>query len=147
MAWVFLTDRDAASAFVEHEWQGIVATARDSGAGDVVQKAIDRTVARVRGYIQSCDQNQLGQAGTIPEELVSTALALLIEDLATNIPASGITLDEGRQRRISEAKAELKMVASCDLKVSIPTNPDTNSPGPDFGLYGGEEYVDFNLIR
>jgi hypothetical protein len=147
MAWNFLTDKDAASAFAEWEWQAISATARDSGAGDVVQKSIDRTVSRVRAYVRSCDRNQLGPAGTIPDEIHSAALALLMEDLATNLPASGVTLDDGRQRRISEAKAELKMIASCELDIEQPTTPATNSPAPDEGQYGGSEYYSFDSIR
>ena len=147
MAWNFLTDKDAASAFVEWEWQAISATARDSGAGDVVQKAIDRTVSRVRAYVRSCDRNQLGPSGTIPDEIHSAALALLMEDLATNLPASGVTLDEGRQRRISEAKAELKMIANCELDIEQPTTPATNSPVPDEGQYGGDDYYSFDSLR
>jgi len=100
MAWTYLTDKDAATVFVEHEWQALTASARDSGAGDVVEKAIARVVARVRMHVASCDRNALGPAGTIPEELVSSALALLVEEMATSIPASAVTLDEGRQRRI-----------------------------------------------
>jgi hypothetical protein len=147
MAWVYLTDKDAATAFVEHEWQALTASARDSGAGDVVEKAIARVVARVRMHVASCDRNALGPAGTIPEELVSSALALLVEEMATSIPASAVTLDEGRQRRISEAKVELKAVMNCELSVEQPTAPDPNGPTPDNGWYGGEDYVDFNGIR
>jgi len=70
-----------------------------------------------------------------------------MEDLATNLPASGVTLDDGRQRRISEAKAELKMIASCELDIEQPTTPATNSPAPDEGQYGGNEYYSFDSIR
>lgn len=145
--WVYLTDKDAASVFAEWELEAFTATARDSGAGDVIEKAITRTVSRVRAYVRSCDRNALGVAGTIPDELHSAAIALLMEDLATNIPASGVTLDEGRQRRISEAKEELRMISRCELEIEQPTTPAENSPLPDEGQYGGNDYHSFDYIR
>jgi len=147
MAWITLTDKDAASRFAIYEWEAMTATARDSGVGDVIQRSIDRVTARVRSYIRSCHQNTLGPDGTIPDELHSAAVALLMEDIATNLPASGVIMDEGRRMTVSEAKSELKMVAKCELLVALSETTSTNSPAVDEGGYGGEEYTDFSVLR
>ena len=147
MAWITLTDKDAASRFVQYEWEAMTATARESGVGDVIQRSIDRVTTRVRSYIRSCHQNTLGPDGTIPDELHSAAVALLMEDIATNLPASGVIMDEGRRMTVSEAKAELKMVARCELLVALSDTTSTNSPAIDEGGYGGETYTDFSVLR
>ena len=148
MAWITITDRDAATCFLEWEWQALAESARNAGAGDVVQESINRTVARVRGYVRSCERNQLGASGTVPEELRSATLALLMEDLATNLPASGVVLDEGRGQRITRAHRELELVAQCKFLVGEPATPATDSPAVDEGGYGGDDYdSDFDTIR
>ncbi len=40
-----------------------------------------------------------------------------------------------------------KMIANCELDIEQPTTPATNSPAPDEGQYGGNEYYSFDSIR
>jgi hypothetical protein len=147
MAWITLTDKDAASRFAIYEWEAMTATARESGVGDVIQRSIDRVTARVRSYVRSCHQNTLGPDGTIPNELHSAATALLMEDIATNLPASGVIMDEGRRMTVSEAKTELRMVAKCELLVALSDTTSNDTSVIDDGGYGGEEYIDFSVLR
>lgn len=125
----------------------MTASARESGVGDVIQRSIDRVTEMVRMHIRSCHQNTLGPDGTIPSELHSTAVALLMNDIATNLPAYGVIMDEGRRLEVSEARRDLKMVAKCELLVAPPETTSTDSPEVDQGGYGGEQYVDMGVLR
>ena len=147
MAWITLTDKDAASRFAIYEWEAMTATARESGVGDVIQRSLDRITSRIRMYVRSCHQNTLGPDGTIPDELYSAATALLMEDIATNLPAASIVMDERRQMTVTKAEEMLRMVAKCELLVALSDTTSTNSPSIDEGGYGGETYTDFSVLR
>ena len=147
MAWITLTDKDAASRFAIYEWEAMTATARDAGVGDVIQRSLDRITAKIRMYVRSCHQNTLGPDGTIPNELHSAATALLMEDIATNLPASGVIMDEGRRETVRKAEEMLRDVAKCVLLVALSDTTSNDTPAIDDGGYGGEEYTDFSVLR
>ena len=150
MDWVLITEADAKAAFTEYEWTALTDTARATGASALITTTISRVVNRVRGYVESCDENQLGAAGYVPALLYDSTQVLLLQALCNSFPAAGIMLDEGRRERIKAAETEMKMVARCELRISPPGSGQevaADSPAADGGSYGGACAVDFTGIR
>ncbi len=150
MDWIEITEDDVKTLFGEYEWEAVMEAARASGSADVLTTVIARVVNRVRGYVESCDRNVLGEAGYIPGLLYDSTLVLIFEALAKTLPASRLIIDEERGKQITAAMNELKMVARCELRISPPgadqvVAPD--SPVPDEGGYGGCDPVNWHGIR
>ena len=149
MDWVQITEADAKAGLTEYEWAAVTEASRAGGASGI-SVLIARVVNRVRQFVISCDRNTLGPEGYVPGELQDTAQVLLLEALATSVPAAGLVLDEARRQRIRDAKEELSMVAKCQLKVSAPGTGQSvpaDAPVVDSGGYGGSDPVDFSNIR
>lgn len=150
MDWVEITEADAKAGLTEYEWRALVEAERAGGASVQISTMIARTVNRVRGYVITNDRNTLGPDGYVPGELLDSTQVLLLEALATSIPAAGLVLDAGRMQRIKDAKRELERVADGKLKVSRPgssQNVPSDAPAVDDGDYGGDDPIDFSGTR
>lgn len=150
MDWQQVTEAEVKTVLTEYEWDAVTQAARASNAADTVTKCINRVVNKVRGYVESNPQNTLGPEGYVPALLLDSTLVLIRQALATSLPASNLIDDEGRQRRITDALGELKLVADGKLKISGPGSGQTtpaDAPAIDSGSYGGAAPVDFTGIR
>lgn len=150
MDWQLVTEAEVKTVLTEYEWDAVTTAARAANAADTVTKCINRVVLKVRGYVESNPQNTLGPDGYVPALLLDSTLVLIRQALATSLPGSGIIEDENRQRRVTDALNELKLVADGKLKISGPGSGQTtpaDAPAIDGGSYGGETPVDFSGIR
>lgn len=143
MNWVEVTESDLKAAMSAPEWEALAEVARADTESVPVTVAINRVVNKVRGYVESRPENTLGPDGYVPAVLHDAALMLVLEALATSLPAAGIVLDDARNKRIETAKNELRMVAEGRLKVSYGSGQSagTDSPAADSGSYGGDDPV------
>jgi len=145
MNWVEVTESDLKATMSAPEWEALAEIARADTASVPVTVAINRVVNKIRGYVESVPTNTLGPDGYVPAVLHDAALILILETLATSLPAAGIVLDDARNKRIETAKNELRMVAKNELKVSYGSGQSagTDSPVADSGAYGGADPVDW----
>jgi len=140
--WITLTTEKARAAMAAGEWDQFADGALTAGGADPVVQGVRVITAAVRGAVQASGKNTLGPAGTVPPELEGEALMLLLENLSTRIPNSGIVWDEVRKNRLSEAKSILTEVREGKYRVTTP-EAESGTAG-DSGGYGGEDYVDFS---
>ncbi len=115
--WIPITPDLCAASFGEVEWEAFVNAARSAGAEDQVPGKIRSIVNRVRGYLAANEDNAMGPAGTVPPELEDAALILIFQALCTSMPASGLAIDEPRQRRIDAANADLRAVGKGEFYI------------------------------
>jgi hypothetical protein len=85
--------------------------------------AISSVVSEVRGYVAACHRNQLGAEGTIPDELLSSALALLRRHLFTRLPNMKSLYDDIRQTETKDALERLRDTAACKFAIVQPVSP------------------------
>jgi hypothetical protein len=109
-----------------------------------LDQAIRKAVESVRGYVRSCPTNTLGPAGTVPPELETEALLLVVEDLSTRLPTAGILIDENRQKALDRAYRKLRDVQSCAFRITPPEVTGATSPVSDAGGWGSEIPMNFN---
>jgi hypothetical protein len=85
--------------------------------------AIATVTSEVRGYVSACSRNQLGADGTIPDELLSSALALLRRYLFTRLPGMKALYDQIREEETKDALQRLRDTAACKFAIVQPTAP------------------------
>src|SRR4051794_29328669 len=98
MAWITLTETEVQNRLAKAELTALKSAAIAAGqtASAILAAAIAAVVGEVRGYVAK--KNTLGAAGTIPEELESTTLALIRRYLFTRLPGMKGLFDELRQQ-------------------------------------------------
>src|ERR1700754_2502333 len=125
MSWITLTQARIETRLTAPEMTAVTSAAKQVAqtAPQILADAIAAVVLEVRGYVAACDRNTLGPAGTIPDELESTALALLRRYLFTRLPAMKSLFDELRQEEAKDALQRLRDVAKCDFAIVPPETP------------------------
>jgi len=136
MAWIqFTADhiRDRLSANELETWD-------DAGQDDdkVISRIpgiIDQTVALIRGRVASCRDNQLGDAGLIPEELLWSAATIAKNMMLNSIPAIGETAQSERAEENRRAHDMLDQAADCKLLIADDAGQTANQVS---SVYGGD---------
>lgn len=120
MAWITLTEARLKTRISGTELEAFRAAALGAGQADPVAAVLADITRQVRGYVAGCARNQLGAAGTIPDELESAALDLAIIPVMTR--AGGTLLDPKGARKDAADKARemLRDVAACRLAIEQP---------------------------
>lgn len=134
--WVPITIADVKSVLSDTEYDKITnakLAPGQTGAG-VVLESIARVVRMVRGKARI--KNSLGQAGTIPDEVMDAALAILRQRIFTRIPNVGL-LGEDRRSEVRDANALLRDLAKGDLEIESPAEESDEISGAT----GGSEVV------
>jgi phage gp36-like protein len=100
---------------------------------DPIPEAIARTTTQVNGYVAAFHGTSVGQAGTIPEELLSSAIAIarwrIIGRLSVG-PAAKLFATDNRRKEYEDAIAELKDVAAGKFAISVAEDPADDQPRP-----------------
>ncbi len=119
--WVEITETDVkAAGLTGPELNAARTAAPADGVTDTFAYVRDRVVREVRGRVKACSRNsQLGPEGTIPDECLEHALALLVARLARRIP-KGVILTEQRRDAEKDALAFFRDVAACDVVIEPP---------------------------
>jgi len=119
MAWRALVEDDILLLISGSELASLRAAALQAEQVDPVQPTIDATMDLARGYIGSCSENTLGDAGTIPDRLITTVAMIVVCDIVVRVP--GYFLDEDRQDKRDAAIKVLEQVAGCNFAIEDPT--------------------------
>lgn len=124
MSWAALTEAKVQNRLSAAELTALktAAIAGSQTAAAILAAGIEAVTGEVRGYVAACRNNQLGEAGTIPEELEATALALLRRHLFTRLPAMKGLFDDLRQQEATDALQRLRDVAACKFAIVPPTD-------------------------
>ncbi len=88
------------------------ALASGQDGASLTDNAAERVTNSIRGYIAASAKNTLGPAGTIPDELLDCALALVVHQIITRLPGMEALLDERRMKNREEALQLLRDVAA-----------------------------------
>lgn len=129
MAWIPVTADDIGTRLADPELDA----ARNAlvAAGDPLPDIVSAVVAEVRGRVAANRANRLGPAGTIPDELLNAALALVRGRLLSRLPVASL-MTEDRRAEIKSAEQLLRDVAAGSFVVSLPAEPApaTDIPAP-----------------
>lgn len=144
MAWITLTELKVQNRLTAPELTALksAAIAGSQTAAAILAAAIDDIVGEVRGYVGR--RYTLGEAGTIPEELEATALALIRRHLFTRLPGMKGLFDELRQQEAKDALQRLRDVAKGDFVIVPPSDPapsDEQAGGNGVTLIGSRDRV------
>lgn len=117
MSWITLTADDVATRFTGPELNAIRTAAL--ATVDPLPDVVASVVSMVRGRVGACARNTLGEAGTIPDNLKSTALAIAVWELLSRLPVESLTTDT-RKSAYDAALKLLADVAACRFVVDAP---------------------------
>lgn len=142
MSWIKLTPAHLDSALSAPELTALRSLQLSPGQKDPVPQAILRTCTEVHGYVGAAGI-QVGEAGTVPEELLSSAIAIarwrIIGRLSVGTAAK-LFATENRRQEYADAMAQLKDVATRKFIISLPEDPAEEQPrAPAEGRWGGEK--------
>jgi hypothetical protein len=141
MAWKPLIAADVQERLTASELTALktAAIAGSQTSAGIIAAAIERVTNQVRGYVAGCHNNTLGEAGTIPDELESAALAMIRRELFTRLPGMKGLFDEPRQQEAKDALQLMRDVAACRFAIVPPA-----SPAPEAEQAGGTGVVLIN---
>ncbi|MGD1979767.1 MAG: hypothetical protein PVJ98_10260 [Akkermansiaceae bacterium] len=139
MSWIALTADHVKARLAEEELVAIEETG--GGDGDRLTGIIAQVTALVRAKVAACDDNELGEAGTIPEECLHAAATIAKHDVRASLPTTGGE-DEGdlRKEEYRNAMTFLNEVAKCQIGI---VNPSGQIAGRESGCYGGAPLLEF----
>lgn len=148
MAWRALTEADLLTQISGPELDGFRAAALGDGQVDPIAPQMTSVVSEVRGYVASNQRNQLGAVGTMPDELITHAAALVVIQLMSR--AAGTIIDPNNVRRDAGTAARRVFVdvAAGRFTIIQPTAPiDANTGGPSVTLIrsGGSDRADYGF--
>lgn len=129
MSWIALTSAHIAGSLTQAELDALRTVQVSPGQADPLSEAIARTCTEVNGYVAAQAGHPVGQAGTIPEELLSSAIAIARWRLLTRLPNTRLAT-ESRRLEYTDALAQLKDVAKGDFAISFPADPAEEQPRP-----------------
>jgi hypothetical protein len=97
-----------------------------AGQADPFTIVMPDIVARIRAEVRGCASNTVSaNANTIPPDLKSHAIYLIIEAMQSRLP--GLFLSADMKRLIADAKDYLKRVSKCEVPIGAPSEPETTS--------------------
>lgn len=120
MAWI--TPNTIKERLGGPEYAGVTGAALGSGqvANTLVDNELGRIIKMVRGYVGK--KNFLGMGDTIPDELETAVLAILVYQILTRIPGLSTLLTKERVDAKKDAMQLLRDVAAGDFVIVPPDN-------------------------
>lgn len=135
--WVTLTVDHVIQALAAPELTALRTQLLADGQVDPLPDILTRTTMEVRGYVAGFHGTAVGQAGTIPEELISSAIAIARWRLLGRLPVRLLSTD-GRRQEYEDALAQLRDVAAGKFAISVADDPADDQPRQDAsGAWGG----------
>jgi hypothetical protein len=136
MAWREIYEQDLVTQISGAELDAIRQAVLAEGQADPVLPTIQQVTGEVRGYVAGCAANTLGAEGTVPEELIGHAVAIVVMRIMGRPAAAIIDSKSGaRADAAATALSVLRDVAACKFKIAQPETPTTESvasTGPRF---------------
>ena len=126
MAWITLTEAHVTACLSGVELSAWRKAALAPGQADPVADALTRVTNEVRGYIRASMVGTLDAGNTIPDELLDSAMALVVAKLSTRLP---IPLTQERKDARDAAMDQLKDVAARRFRLATSLEPAQDQPG------------------
>jgi hypothetical protein len=122
MAWITPNIEQCQQRITGAEWSALSRAALQAGQdGETMASDVITTqVNRIRGRVAARPENQLGAAGTIPDELHSAFLALWVYEFITRLPGMKSLLDDRRVDAQKSAESELRDVSNGKIRIVPP---------------------------
>ena len=124
MPWNTLTTTDITAEILPDE---VTAMNTVQGSATILNSILARVVAEIQARILS-GGNQIGQPGTVPDQLRGAAIAMVRWEWFCNLPKTDLQSDF-RKAQNEAAQKRMEKVQAREEKVEIPTNPQ-NVAGP-----------------
>jgi phage gp36-like protein len=138
MSWIALTPAHLAESLTQAELDALRTVQVAPGQADPLPEAIARTCTQVNGYVAAAAGHPVGQAGTIPEELLTTAISIARWRVLGRLPSARLAT-EVRRKEYEDAIAELRDVATGKFAISFPADPAEEQPRPQAeGAWGSK---------
>jgi phage gp36-like protein len=134
MPWITLTPDHLLEALGVAEIAALSSQQTASGQADPVPEILARTCAEVQGYVAT--RHPVGQPGTVPDQLLTAAIALARWRLLCRLPVKALAT-EGRRQEYLDAVRQLEAVAAGKFRLSVPEDPAEEQPGQAGGAWGG----------
>ena len=125
--WRALTEADIVQYISSAEVEALRSVVLAEGQADPVEGAITDVTNMVRGYC--ANKYDLGDAGTIPEELVQSACHIAIVDIQTRPAGTMIDPESARAKSKSEAMRILRDVSKGTFVLSDEDGEPQSSGG------------------
>ncbi len=139
MPWITLTVDHLLEALTSGELTALRTMQLAPGQADPVTDVIARSASEVQGYVAT--RYAVGQAGTVPEQLLSSAIAIARWRLIGRFP-SRIMATESRRKDYEDAIAQLRDVAAGKFALDVATEPATTQPRPQArGAWGSSANI------
>lgn len=143
MSWITLTEADVLTKLSAPELTAMKTAATGVGQANPLVEVIEQVVLEVRGYVGASLLVQLGEAGTIPNELLGAAINRIRFELATRLPVPAL-LTDARKEANKDAVTLLGRVAAGSFLVVAPEDAAPEQPiEPQVGYYGSDEKIGF----
>lgn len=139
MAWVAITTADVLNRMSDDERYSY-----ENAGGNADNNRLTGIIAQVtglvRGKVAACHENiaKMGDAGTIPDELLWAAVTIIRQSLVSSTPVLDSEKD-GRTKELENSWDMLDQVASCKLRINAPEGELSASTG----TYGGNDLLEF----
>ncbi|NQT94738.1 MAG: DUF1320 family protein [Lentisphaerae bacterium] len=134
MAWITITEDNVETRLVGAELTALKTVALAAGQTSPLPEVIVQVVNEMRGHIAACPANTLNAGSTIPDKLLSAALAIIRFHLASRIPR--FPFDDTRKLSYENAERLMRRVAECKFAIEEPETEDDEtvpSPSPSIG--------------
>jgi len=128
MSWRAPTEADLVKHLSGTELQRLRAAANGL-QGDPIADTLSGIANTIRGYISAHPSNRLGPDGTIPEELIDTAMHMAVVHVWTRVGGALLDPKGLRKQAADEAQKLLHDVAKGHFRVQPPPAADTQVPG------------------
>lgn len=129
MSWIPFTSEHIDESLAAAELSALRTLQLVPGQANPVDEAITRTTYEVRGYVAAYHGTAVGQPGTIPEELLSAAIAIARWRIIGRLPVKTLASDN-RRKEYEDAIAQLRDVATGKFAISVATEPAEEQPRP-----------------
>jgi hypothetical protein len=117
--WISVTESDLATALTGPELSAAKTAALKAAQADPVPEDIAQVTREVRGRVAACRSNQLGAAGTIPDECKAAAIDMVVYRLCKRVPGKALLTAE-RADAYDKAIAFMRDVANCNVAIEQP---------------------------
>lgn len=134
MPWITVTEDHLLEALAALEVASLRDLQRAPGQADPVPEILTRTCAEVQGYVGT--RYAVGQPGTVPDQLLSSTIAIARWRLLGRLPVKTLATDN-RRKEYEDAIAQLRDVAAGRFALTVADDPGEEQPGPTGGAAWG----------
>jgi phage gp36-like protein len=139
MPWIALTEAHLLEALTSLELSSLRTVQLAEGQADPLPDVLARATSEVQGYVGV--RYQVGQAGTVPDQLLSSAIAIARWRLIGRLPARQLATDS-RRKDYEDAMEQLRDVAAGKFALSVATEPADDQPRPPAtGRWGSSKSI------